>query len=168
MGSASYISFQLGREVLGIPLERVREIVQPEHLTRVPGTPPFVRGVISVRGSAVPLLDLSLKFHGVETEITGFSCVALFELPSEGEVVPMGVLFDRVNELLELAPEAIGAVPDFGTPVRMEYLAGMATLSQGFLLLLDVDRVLSPKELAAAAEATEAAGPQAPADAAEA
>lgn len=159
MGSASYISFRLGNEILGIPLARVREIVQPERLTKVPGTPPSVRGVISVRGSAVPLLDLSLKFHGKETELTGFSCVALFEVPGDGEVVPMGVLFDRVNELLELSPEAIGAVPEFGTPVRMEYLAGMAHTHQGFMLLLDVDRVLSPDELAATAAATPASAP---------
>jgi purine-binding chemotaxis protein CheW len=109
----------------------------------VPGVPPSVRGVINLRGSVVPVIDLAMKFGLGETAATKRTCVLIVEAALGDERAVVGVMADQVREVLELAPQDIEPAPQFGTRVRLDFLTGMAKVGKGFALMLDLDRVLA-------------------------
>jgi purine-binding chemotaxis protein CheW len=154
-----YLCFTLAGADYAVGILQVREILQFEGITRVPGVPPSVRGVLNLRGSVVPVVDLALKFGLGETAITKRTCVLIVEAALDGELAVLGVMADQVREVLELGPEEIEPPPAFGARVRVEYLQGMGRVGRGFALLLDLERVLAADERAAAAEAARAAPP---------
>jgi purine-binding chemotaxis protein CheW len=154
---AQYLTFSLAGGEYAIAVLRVREIIEHEAVTRVPSTPAFVRGVINLRGSVVPVVDLASKFGLAESPVTKRTCIVIVEVASDGGNLVMGVLADAVNQVVEFRPEDIEAPPSFGTPVRVDYLRGLGKLGGQFVLILDTDRVLSAGELAAVASAPEEA-----------
>jgi purine-binding chemotaxis protein CheW len=159
-----YLTFTLAGEEYGLPILRVKEIMEYESPTRVPMTPASVRGVINVRGSVVPVLDLAVKFGLPQSPITNRHCIVIVEVEVEGEDTVMGVIADAVSEVREFAPQDIEPPPSFGTAVRVEFLRGMGKVGKRFVLLLDVDRVLSATDRQAVAELQGAVeGPAAPA-----
>jgi purine-binding chemotaxis protein CheW len=162
-----YVAFFIGSEEYAIPIERVREVTEYLPVTRVPSVPATIRGVLNLRGTAVPVIDLSLKFGGDETVPGPRTCVVFVAIEVDREPIVMGVLTDMVSQVVELTAAAILPPPPFGTRVRVDYLTGMVTTGTKFLLILDVDKVLSSAELVAAVEATEAAEPAAIEDAGE-
>lgn len=150
--STQYLSFQLAGEEFAFGILRVKEILEYDTLTRVPNAPAAVRGVINLRGSVVPVLDLALLFGLPATEVTKRSCVIIVEVQGDGQQRVMGVLADAVNQVIELAPETIEPSPTFGSRVRVEYLVGMGKVdSRKFVLILDIDRLLGDVSPAAAA-----------------
>lgn len=165
--STQYLSFFLGGEAYAIGILRVREILEYQTPTRVPQTPPSIRGVINLRGRVVPIVDLALKFGLPPTEATKWTCIIVVETSIAGETAVMGVLADSVSEVIDLPPSDIEAPPSFGTRVKVDYLQGMGRAGQKFMLLLDIDRVLSAEETAVAssvpaASVPRAAAPEAP------
>src|SRR5512143_1780296 len=148
-----YLSFDVAGTGYGLPILAVKEILQYEEPTRVPGAPGSVRGVINVRGAVVPVLDLAVKFGRRETVPTNRTCILVVEADASGERLTLGVLADAVNEVLDLPPDAVEPPPAFGTGVRLDYLTGMGKVGKGFVLLLDVDRVVSASEADLAAQA---------------
>lgn len=147
-----YLSFIVGGDRYAIELLKVREILRCEAITRVPRMPLAVRGVINLRGNVVPVVDLALKFGMSACEVQKRSCIVILEVRSEeGETSVIGVLADAVEDVIGLAPEALKPPPAFGTRVRMDFLHGIGQSSQGFMLILDIDRVLSLEELHVAA-----------------
>ncbi len=146
-----HLTFHLAGEEYAIGILRVKEIIEFGVVTKVPGTPPFIRGVINLRGSVVPVVDLAVKFGLPESPVTRRSCIVIVEVELEGEQTVMGVVADAVSQVLDLRPEDIEAPPAFGTRVRVEYLRGLGKLGKKFALILDVDRVLSADDLRAAA-----------------
>ena len=140
---------------------RVREIIEHEEVTRVPSTPAFLRGVINLRGSVVPVVDLARKFRMPESPVTKRTCIIIVEVDSENGRIVLGVLADAVNQVVEFRPEEIEPPPSFGTPIRVDFLHGLGKLNGEFVLILDTDRVLSAGELADAASAPESAVPAA-------
>ena len=158
-----FLTFSLSGSEYAIPILHVREIIEHEAVTRVPSTPAFIRGVINLRGSVVPVVDLARKFRLAETPVTKRTCIVIVEVDADAGKIVMGVLADAVNQVVELQPGEIEAPPSFGTPVRVDFLKGLGKLGGEFVLILDTDRVLSAGELAAM-EAVEAA-PSAPATA---
>lgn len=151
-GPGQYLGLFIGGEEYAIGILRVKEILQFEALTRVPGTPPSIRGVINVRGSVVPVVDLAVKFGLPETAVTARTCVVIVEVEVEGERTVMGVMADSVSQVFDLVADDIQAPPAFGTRVHVEYLLGMGRAGKRFSLILDIDRLLSEAELVAAAE----------------
>jgi purine-binding chemotaxis protein CheW len=145
---AQYLSFQVAGESYAVGVLQAREIIEYTSVTRVPHAPPAVRGVINLRGSVVPVVDLAVKFGLPASEIGRRSCVVIVECEIEGESMVMGVMADAVNHVLDLGPADIEPAPSFGTRVRTEYLKGMGKLEQGFVLLLDMDKLLSGQEAA--------------------
>jgi len=147
-----FLSFALagGQYCLGIL--KVKEILQFETVTRVPGTPPSVRGVINLRGSVVPVVDLAVKFGLPETPVTKWTCILIVESAFGQEKAVVGIVADAVNAVIELGPDDIEAAPSFGTRVRLEHLLGMGKVDGQFVLLLDLDRVLSAEERELAAD----------------
>ncbi|HZZ85979.1 MAG TPA: chemotaxis protein CheW [Anaeromyxobacteraceae bacterium] len=150
-----FLAFALAGGQYGVGILKVKEILQYEPITRVPGTPPSVRGVINLRGAVVPVMDLAVKFGLAETPVTKWTCILIVESAFAGEKAVVGVVADAVSEVIELGPGDIEPPPPFGTRVKLEYLLGMGKVERGFVLLLDLDRVLSSeeREVAAAAEA---------------
>jgi purine-binding chemotaxis protein CheW len=162
--TAQYLAFFLAGDECAIGILRVKEIIEFESVTRVPATPPWVRGVMNLRGSVVPVIDLAVKFGLPPSTVTRRTCIVVVETDLEGERVVMGVMADSVSQVLDVAPEDIEPPPAFGTSVRVDYLLGLGRLQDRFVLLLDIDRVLSAAELlkvasveSAAADATPAA-----------
>ncbi len=159
-GRAQYLAFLVGRDEYAVPILKVREIFAFEDASRVPATPPWIRGVVNLRGQVLPVIDLAVKFGLPPVAVSPRTCVVVFELAIDGQPASIGALVDEVSQVLEIAPSEIEPPPSFGTQIRVEYLVG-ATLSNGrFALLLDTDRVLCDDELVAVAAAVEPADPQ--------
>ncbi len=142
-----YLGFFIAEEEYAIGILRVKEILEYDTITRVPGTPPCVRGVFNLRGSVVPVVDLALKFALPQSPITKRSCIVVVEVELDGQKTVMGVIADAVSEVLDLGSEDVEPPPAFGTRVHMDHLLGMGKAGKKFILLLDIDRVLSPNEL---------------------
>jgi len=158
-----YLTFLLAGEEYAISILKVKEIIEYDTVTVVPKTPKWIRGVINLRGSVVPVVDLAVKFGLEERPVTKTSCIVIVDGQLENQNTTMGIVADAVSQVMDLAANDIREVPEFGTRVQVNYLLGMAQLGKKFALLLDVDKVLSTDELlnleevAAAASTPEAA-----------
>jgi purine-binding chemotaxis protein CheW len=163
-----YLSFNLAGSDYAVGILQVKEILQYEGVTRVPSVPPSIRGVINLRGAVVPVLDLAVKFGLPSTPVTKRTCVLIVEAVVDGERTVMGVMADAVREVLELGPDEVEPPPSFGTKVRVDFLTGMGKAGNGFVILLDLDRVVSAgeRELAAQLASGSDAGAALPAAAA--
>jgi purine-binding chemotaxis protein CheW len=150
MARSQYLTFQLAEEEYGLDIMQVREIIEFGTLTKVPRTPPAIRGVINLRGNVVPVIDLALKFTGVPSPITRRTCVIIGETILCGEPVVMGIIADAVSKVVELTDDEILPAPAFGAGVRVDYLTGMGRAGAKFLLLLNIDKVFSDGEMIAA------------------
>jgi purine-binding chemotaxis protein CheW len=145
-----YLTFQLGNEVFALDVSNVREILEFTTVTKVPQTPEFMRGVINLRGSVVPVLDMRLKFGMTITERTVNTCIIVVEVSFEEETTIIGALVDSVQEVFELEPDQIEPAPRIGTQLRTEFIKGMGKRDDQFIIILDVDKVFSSEELSIA------------------
>jgi chemotaxis signal transduction protein len=144
--AVQYLSFSVGEEEYGLPVLAVREILEYEHVTRVPRTPDYIRGVINLRGRVVPVLDLAVRFGLTQASVTRRSCVVIVEVMAGGEPLVMGLMVDAVHQVLELAAADIEAPPSFGTRADIRYLRGLGHSGPRFVLLLDIERVCADAE----------------------
>jgi purine-binding chemotaxis protein CheW len=171
-----YLTFQMSDDEYAVGIPHVREIIEYSAVTRVPKAPAWIRGVINVRGSVVPVVDLAVKFGVAARPVTKTTCIIILEITLDGEDSIMGVIADAVNEVTSFTAEDIEKAPSFGTRVRVEYLLGMAKIGKKFALMLDIHKVLSGEELVrlgevpaqavrTEADATEKSGADAPANA---
>ena len=151
--STQYLTFVLAEEEYAIAVLGVKEIIRHDSLTHVPGTPAWVRGVVNLRGSAVPVIDLAVKFGLPDRPVTSRTCIVVVEATLNGDEAVMGLMADSVSQVLDIGSNEIQRAPSFGTRVRVDYLKGMARIGTKFVLMLDVDRVLSADELIAALSA---------------
>ena len=145
-----YLTFQLGEEVFGLDVSHVREILEFTAVTKVPKTPDYMRGVINLRGSVVPVLDMRLKFGLTRTEKTVNTCIIVVEVSFEDESTIIGALVDSVQEVFELEPEQIEPTPKIGTQLKTEFIKGMGKKDDHFIIILNIDKVFSSEELATA------------------
>lgn len=144
---SNYLSFVIAGEEYAVGILRVREIIEYCPVTRVPGMPPAVQGVINLRGSVVPVVDLAVKFGLPPRPVTRWSCFVIVEVSLDGQQTAIGLLTDSVSEVLELGADDVEAPPAFGTRVRLDFLLGMGRHDGKFIMLLDLDRLLSVAEL---------------------
>jgi len=147
---AQYLSFFIAGEEYAVGILQVREIIEHDTVTRVPGAPGWIRGVTNLRGSVLPVIDLAMKFGLPPSTINPRSCIVVVEVAFQGEKLVMGMLADAVGQVLDLGPGDVEPPPAFGTPVHADYLAGMGKAGRKFILLLDIDRLLNSQELRAA------------------
>ena len=155
METTQYLTFKLADEVFALDITKVREVLDFTTVTKVPRTPEFMRGVINLRGSVVPVVDLRLKFGMSATERTVNTCIIIVEVLLEGERMLLGALADSVQEVIDLEPGQIEPPPRIGTSLKAEFIRGMGKHDGGFVIILDVDRVFSAEELAVVQEAGE-------------
>jgi purine-binding chemotaxis protein CheW len=145
--STQYLTFKLSEETFALDVAEVREILDFTSVTKVPRTPAFMRGVINLRGSVVPVMDLRLKFGMSATEQTVNSCIIVVEVSMEGDQVVIGVLADAVQEVIDMEPEQIEPAPRIGTKLNMEFILGMGKHNGGFMMILDIDKIFESSDL---------------------
>jgi purine-binding chemotaxis protein CheW len=142
-----YLTFELGKESYAIEVLKVREVLELNDLTRIPRMPQYMRGVINLRGSVVPVIDLRVKFAMTQTEKTLDTRIVVLEVQVEEELVVLGALADRVNEVIELSDDQIDPAPKIGTRLRTEVLKGVGKRDEQFIILLDIDRIFSSDDI---------------------
>ena len=145
--STQYLTFKLGEEIFALDVAEVREILDFTTVTKVPRTPSFMRGVINLRGSVVPVMDLRLKFGMSATEQTVNSCIIVVEMSLEGDNIVIGVLADAVQEVIDMEPEQIEPAPRIGTKLNMEFILGMGKHNGAFMMILDIDKIFESSDL---------------------
>ena len=142
-----YLTFKLADEVFALDVSKVREILEITTITKVPQTPDFMRCVINLRGSVVPVIDMRLKFGMSATEQTVNTCIIVVEINMDGETTILGALADSVQEVVEMEPENIEPAPHIGTKLNTDFIKGMGKVEANFVMLLDIDKVFSTDEL---------------------
>jgi len=155
--STQYLTFKLGEEVFALDVAEVREILDFTTVTKVPRTPSFMRGVINLRGSVVPVMDLRLKFGMSATEQTVNSCIIVVEMTMDGDTVVIGALADAVQEVIDLEPEQIEPAPRIGTKLNMDFILGMGKHNGAFMMILDLDKIFESSDLEMQQESAAAA-----------
>lgn len=143
-----YLTFVLGGEMFAIGILCVKEIIEYGHLTVVPMMPDCIRGVINLRGAVVPVVDLACRFGRRSTELTRRTCIVIVEVEGEGERQDIGVIVDAVSEVLEIQGSQIEPAPAFGARIRTDFIHGMGKLDGKFVIILNVNKVLSLDDLA--------------------
>lgn len=151
----TYLTFTLDEEDFAVDVCNVREVLDFTNVTKVPRTPDFMKGVINLRGSVVPVVDMRLKFGLPEAEVTVDTCIIVMEVEMEGEATIIGALADSVKEVFELDPRHIEPPPRIGTRLDTEFISGMGKYNEDFIIILDINEVFSADELILFREATD-------------
>jgi purine-binding chemotaxis protein CheW len=144
-----YLTFILGGEMFSLSILCIKEIIWYANLTEVPMMPTCIRGVINLRGAVVPVMDLSIRFGKPSTPVIKSSCIVIVEVPTavEGEHQNMGIVVDSVQAVLEIPSSEIEPAPTFGAKIRLDFIEGIAKMNGKFVILLNVNRVLSMEEI---------------------
>jgi purine-binding chemotaxis protein CheW len=148
METALYLTFRLNDETFAIDVNKVREVLELRPITKVPRAPEFMRGMINVRGSVVPVVDLKMKLGLAKTEATMDSRIVVMEIDLDGDQTVLGAMADSVHEVLELEPGQIQDPPKLGTRWRSEFIRGIGKRNDEFVIIMDIDRIFSTDELA--------------------
>ena len=148
-----FLSFALGDEVFAVNVLQVKEILDVINITRVPQMPDYLLGVINLRGSVVPVVDLRCKFGMEKRTLNQESCIVVLEVDFDGERVIIGALTDAVREVLDLAADQIEPPPRMGMKLRSEFIRGMGKQGETFIIILDIDKIFSSDELCVMQEA---------------
>ena len=141
--TTQYLTFKLEDELFALDIGKVREVLDFTSITKVPQTPDYMRGVINLRGSVVPVVDLRLKFGMTRAEPTVNTCVIIVEVDMDGENVVMGAMADAVQEVLDLEPDQIEPPPRIGTKLNTDFIRGMGKQAEQFIIILDIDEVFT-------------------------
>jgi purine-binding chemotaxis protein CheW len=151
---SQYMTFKLGNELFAINVAQVREVLEVSSITRVPTAPDYMRGVVNVRGKAIPVVDLRLRFGLPRTAETLTSRIVVMELQLDGETTVLGGLADSVHEVIELDGSQINPPPSIAMRWRTEFILGMGRRGDDFIIILDVNAVFASEELALVDKAT--------------
>jgi len=143
----SFLSFKIGSEVFAANVKNVLNILEMTKITKVPKAPVYMKGVINLRGAVLPVIDSRIKFGVEETEITSNTCIIVLELHLGNDPIMVGAIVDSVKEVLEISDTEILAPPSIGTNFRSDYLKGMAQSDDGFIMILDAEKVFASEEI---------------------
>jgi purine-binding chemotaxis protein CheW len=143
---ARFLSFTLDREQYCLSIANVKEIMGLIEITRIPQTPPFIRGVINLRGKIIPVIDLRLKFGLPERGYDERTCIIVVEFAYEGEPTLMGIIVDTTHEVINIPEEKISRMPYINAKIKSEYIRGVAETGDSIKIVLDIARVLSDEE----------------------
>jgi purine-binding chemotaxis protein CheW len=145
--AAQYLTFRIGEETFAVDVVQVQEVLELLPITRIPKAPGFMRGVVNVRGRVVPVVDLRRKFELEDAEFTVDTCIVVLEISLDAETVVLGALVDSVQEVIELQAEQIEPAPRMGTTLDTEFIRGIGTKDELFIIILDTNKILSSDEL---------------------
>jgi len=153
--TSQYLTFKLEDEVFALEIAKVREVLDFTLIAKVPQTPEFMLGVINLRGTVVPVVDMRLKFAMTRTETTVHTCIIIVEIEIDGENTVLGALVDSVQEVMDLDPDQIEPAPRIGTRLNTKFIKGMGKRDNHFIIILDIDKIFSSDELAMARDVGE-------------
>ncbi len=143
-----YLTFTLNEEHYAVPVAKVREVLEYTRITKLPRTSAFMKGIINLRGSGVPVIDLRLKFGMEETPVGKDTAIVVLDvIGADGEIV-VGALADAVHEVVEIASDKVEPAPRFGTKLAAEFIQGVGKRDDGFIIILDIDRIFNTEEVA--------------------
>ncbi len=142
-----YLIFSLGGELFAVGTLRVREIIEYGNITAVPMMPSFIRGVINLRGAVVPVIDLNARFGRTKTDISRRTCIVILEVQSDEGTHVLSIIVDAVSAVRHIDAANVEPSPSFGTHIRADFIDGMAKVNGGFVILLDLGKVLSMNEI---------------------
>ncbi len=146
--TAQYMTFKLGDELFAINVAQVREVLEVSQITRIPTAPEYMRGVVNVRGKAIPVVDLRLKFGLPKGQATVHTRIVVIELEMDGEVTVVGGVADSVHEVIELEPSHINPPPTIASRWRTDLIRGMGRRGEDFIIILDINAIFSSDALA--------------------
>ena len=146
-GVQTYLSFKLSEEVFAINVLQVINILEMSNITRIPKAPDYMKGVINLRGTVLPVVDLRIKFGLPEKEVTVDTSIIVLSLDFNGESVLIGILVDAVKEVLELKNKEISPAPTIGAKYNSGFIDGMWHLDDKFIMILNIDKVFSTDEV---------------------
>jgi purine-binding chemotaxis protein CheW len=146
--ATQYLTFKLGDEIFATNVAQVREVLDLTNITRVPHAPEFMRGVINVRGSVVPVMDLRLRFGISELENTVDTRIVVMELSMEGDNIVLGTIADSVHEVMDLDPDQIEEPPKIGSRWRTDFIKGIGKRNDEFIIILNIEQIFSADEIA--------------------
>jgi len=141
-GSNQVLTFTLGMETYGVDILRVQEIRGWAQVTRIPQSPPHVLGVLNLRGSVVPVIDLRMRFSLAEVAYTALTVIIVLSVEGGSGRRNFGLVVDGVSDVMDLAPDAVRPTPEFGSQVNTDFIRGLATLGDSMVMLLDIDRLI--------------------------
>jgi len=148
-----YLTFALASELYAVGILNVKEIIEYGNLTEIPMMPTFIRGVINLRGAVVPVIDLAARFGGSTSTVQRRTCIVIVEMRQDDTKQDLGIMVDAVSEVLEIPGSEIEPPPAFGAKIRADFIAGMGKVNGKFVIILDIQRVLSIDEMATLANA---------------
>jgi purine-binding chemotaxis protein CheW len=154
--TSQYMTFKMGDELFAIDVSQVREVLEIPQITKIPSAPEYMRGVVNVRGQAIPVVDLRVKFGLPRSADTLQSRVIVMELSIDGESAVLGGIADSVHEVIDLEPGDINPPPRIAMRWRTEFILGMGKRGEDFVIILDVNSVFSSEDLAIVAGAQSA------------
>lgn len=143
-----YLTFCLAGEEYGIGILKIKEIIGLMPITPVPQTPPFIKGVINLRGKVIPIVDLRIKFGMEQRDYSERTCIIVVEIKGDGGAILVGIVVDSVSEVLNIKASDIDETPILGSGIETDYILGMAKVNGGVKILLNIDKVLGLGELA--------------------
>lgn len=144
-----YLTFVLGKETFALDILGIKEILEYTVPTEVPMMPPFIRGVVNLRGAVVPVIDMAVRFGRAAANVTKKTCIVIIEVAAQDASHVLGVMVDSVNEVLEIPSSDIEPAPSFGAAIRTDFIRGMGKVRGKFVIILDESRVLSVDEMEA-------------------
>lgn len=147
-GTLQFLIFSLNGALFGVNLILVKEISQYGIVTMVPLMPSYIKGVINLRGSVIPIIDLSARFNHGLTAVNKRSCIVILDITQDGESNDIGILVDDVAAVLKIEHAQIESAPAFGASVRSEFIAGISKFNERFVVLLDIAKTLPLDDLA--------------------
>jgi len=145
--SNSYLTFKLSDEIFAAHVSKVLNILEMVRITKVPKAPDYMIGVINLRGEVLPVIDTRIKFGMPLTEHTVHTCIIVMNIEMDGKTLDIGALVDAVQEVIEVDASEILPPPSIGNKYKSEFITGMISYGEQFMMLLDIDKVLTSDEL---------------------
>ena len=145
--AGKYLTFFLDQETFGLEILKVQEIIGIQEITKIPRTPPYVKGVINLRGKVIPVVDLRLKFGLEEQAFSRKTCIIMVQVKRGETYLIMGIIVDEVSEVIDIPGEQIEKTPALGSQVNSGFILGMAKIESSVKILLDIDMILSAEEM---------------------
>ena len=155
---SQYLTFSLAGEMFAVGILNVKEIIEYGHLTEIPMMPAFIRGVINLRGSVVPVIDLAARFGAKPTAVARRTCIVIVEVDDDEMRHDIGIMVDAVSEVLDIPATDIEPPPSFGAKIRADFIFGMGKVTGKFVILLNINKVLSVDEIALLNSSTQETG----------
>ena len=143
----SYLTFKLGEEQFGVHVSQVLNILEMTSITRVPKSPDYMKGVINLRGKVLPVIDARIKFGMPETEYTDNTCIIVMDLEMDGKTINIGTIVDGVLSVVEIDDSQVEPPPNIGSKFKSEFIYGMAKVDEDFIMLIDMQKVISADEM---------------------